>query len=132
MSLDSLTSNTPTINGEKYAFKINNGRLQAIGSNAKSFARNDGTSFVLINIGVYKKLNKFICFTLLPTNEVIVAAIFSEVELDKVRPEYEQTIADGLLSNERLLRKIKQFNGYVGILAKTMVYIMIVLLKEKH
>ena len=40
--------------------------------------------------------------------------IFSEENLVSLPREYDSTIANGLLSRERLKRKIMDFNGYVG------------------
>ena len=43
-----------------------------------------------------------------------VGKIYSEEELTSLSKEYDATIANGLLSRERLKRKIDDFNGYVG------------------
>ena len=45
---------------------------------------------------------------------VQVGKVFSEIQLIDLPKEYDQTIADKLLSHDRLKRKIDHFNGYVG------------------
>lgn len=80
----------------------------------KEFARDDGTHFVLIpQKSSDSMLKKFL---IIAENEegIQVGKIYSEEELTSLSKEYDATIANGLLSRERLKRKIDDFNGYVG------------------
>jgi hypothetical protein len=43
-----------------------------------------------------------------------IMRIYSEAMLDRLDAQYDFSIANHLLSRERLTRKIRQFNGYVG------------------
>ena len=106
------------INGKNYTVKEVNGEIELIGPNAKKFERRDGTKFILVSAGPVKDLNKYYCFELITKTAVEVSRIYSEVPLDRLSSEYDYTIANGLLSRERLYRKIRNFNGYVGYIDK--------------
>ena len=47
-----------------------------------------------------------------------VGKIFSEEDLVLIPKEYDKIVANGLISRERLKRKIDNFNGYVGYVGK--------------
>lgn len=103
-----------TIAGKKYILKKENDEVKIIGDNFKSFERKNGSRLFLINFGKYKNLNKYLCIELPNKNEVRISRIFSESRLENLGPENDYIIANGLLSSERLDRKINMFNGYVG------------------
>ena len=80
----------------------------------KAFTREDGTQFILIpKKNNDPQLNKFIVIAT-TKNGVQIGKIYSEENLIELPSEYDKTIANGLLSRERLKRKINDFNGYVG------------------
>ena len=109
-----LNGRTSDINlvGKKINIINSNGVLRIKGTNYKSFVRNDGKQFVLVYTGSKDKLNKFFYFTE-SNNQIIGARIYSEVRLDAVGKEYDNLIANGLLSRERINKKVRDFNGYV-------------------
>ena len=96
---------------------INNDDLHVTGMQYKKFVRKDGSIFILIYIGNQDKLNKFFYFEK-NGNQINGARIYSELRLDALSEEFDYTIANGLLSKERLKRKIDGFNGYVGFFGK--------------
>lgn len=99
--------------GKKIYFIKSNEELHINGIEYKRFIRNDGSTFILVYAGTKEKLNNYFYFVE-NNNQIIGTRIHSEVRLDALSSEYNQVIADGLLSRERLKRKIKGFNGYVG------------------
>ena len=109
---------TPVINfiGKAIQFRVDNKEIWVNGiSNYKKFVRSDGSIFILIYVSSKDNLNKFYYFE--PQdgkNQVRGTRIYSELRLDALSENYDYTIANGLLSRERLQRKINNFNGYVG------------------
>lgn len=110
------TTSEIKINNASVILYLNNGIINLNGNiKYKQFIRKDNTSFIIVpvenlsNNGLYK----FVIFE--PREKGIVCStIYSELQLDLILPQYESTIANGLLSKERLSCKIKDFNGYVG------------------
>ena len=85
---------------------------------SKVYARQDGSSFVLVKVPSKEtKLYKFVIIE--ETEDVLqVGKIFSEEDLVLIPKEYDKIVANGLISRERLKRKIDNFNGYVGYVGK--------------
>ena len=96
---------------------IYNGKIHIFNSRVKKFVRKDGTEFYIIAVGSYKNLRKFFFFEA-GQNNFRGTVIYSESPLDELPPEYDYDIANGLLSNERVKRKINNFNGYVGYIGR--------------
>ena len=106
-----------TIDGKGLLARINQGKLEVLNWQVRKFVRKDGSVFYLIPVGTYKGLYKFFYFGI-ENNLFKGANIYSDTPLDQIPPEYEYDVANGLLSKERLSRKLKQFNGYVGYIGK--------------
>ena len=102
-----------SIQGNPYILKVKNKKLIINGNNSKEYIRKDGSRFYLVSLNQYKQLNKFIYFEL-RENQIIGARLYSDVRLNDLDSNYSDDIANALLSQERLKRKIEQFNGYVG------------------
>lgn len=80
----------------------------------KAFVRHDGTHFVLIpRVNNESALKSFL---IIAENKkgVQIGRIHSDENLIGLDKKFDETIANGLLSDERLRRKITDFNGYVG------------------
>jgi len=118
IKLNNQNETSLEILGKNYIFKNISGTVNIYGSGIKSFIRNDNTKFALTYVNNVKNLNKFIYFDLSNPTEVKATAIFSEIRLDRIDPQYDYTIANGLLSPKRIARKINEFNGYVGYIGK--------------
>ena len=86
--------------------------------NYKSFRRADGTSFCLLR--GEDRVQGLHMFIILEHKErkLVASYIFSEMPLVGLEPQYDDVIANGLLSSSRIKRKIEQFNGYVGYFGK--------------
>lgn len=97
--------------------RINNGQLNILNWNVRKFVRKDKSIFYLIYAGSYKNLHKLFYFDE-SNNKFRGAYIYSETPLHQLPSEYEDDVANNLLSRERLARKINQFNGYVGYIGK--------------
>ncbi len=84
----------------------------------KAFVRKDGSHFILIpKPEKAYDLNQYIIIE--ETKDgVQIGIIYSEQNLISIPKEYEEVIANGLLSKERLKRKINDFNGYVGYIGQ--------------
>lgn len=84
----------------------------------KVFHREDGSCFMLIDKKTKApQLKKFLIIK--GTKKGIkIGKIYSENELKALSQEYDKAIANGLLSEERLKRKISNFNGYVGFVGR--------------
>lgn len=104
-----------TINfrGKKIQFTTVNGNIHVDGVQYKTFTRYDGSTFILVYGETKGKLNSFFYFDE-REGQIRGARIFSELRLDALSEEFNDTIANGLLSKERLKRKLERFNGYVG------------------
>ena len=85
---------------------------------SKQFFRKDGSQFILVPLN--KSYPQLYCFALIEQTStgIKMAKIFSEADLANLSPEYDSSIADGLLRQERLVRKINGFNGYVGYIGR--------------
>jgi len=85
---------------------------------SKMFVREDGQHFVLVPLK--RAANDLNAFIIIEESQVgvQVGKIFSEEQLIDLPKEYDQAIANGLLSHERLGRKINDFNGYVGYVGR--------------
>lgn len=80
----------------------------------KEFIREDGTHFVLVpQESNMPQVKKFLMITD-TKGEIQVRRIYSENDLISLDKEYDEIIANGLLSSERVERKTQDFNGYVG------------------
>lgn len=81
---------------------------------SKSYVRKDGSHFALISVPTDEvNLNKF--FIVEETKKgVRIGKVFSEQDLISLPSRFDDSVANGLLSGERLSRKINNFNGYVG------------------
>jgi len=81
---------------------------------SKLFFRKDGSQFILVPLN--KSHQQLYSFALIEKTStgVKMGKIFSEADLIHLPSEYDSTIADGLLRQERVARKINGFNGYVG------------------
>ena len=99
--------------GKKIRFIKSNGVLHVDGVKYKRFIRNDGSTFIIIYTGTKGNLNNYFYFVE-NNNQIIGTRIHSEARLDEFESEYDSVIANGLLSSERLRRKVKNFNGYGG------------------
>lgn len=97
--------------------EIKNGKVIFVNPNIKRFVRKDGSVFYIVHTGSYKNLNKFYYFELRESS-VHGCSIYSETRLDLLPSEYHYDIANGLLSQERVKRKIEKFNGYVGYIGQ--------------
>lgn len=115
LRFDMQNDRTKTINflGKQIFFTKSNGVLHINGTRYKRFIRNDGSTFIIVYAGTKEKLNNYFCFVE-NNNQIVGTRIHSEVKLDELGSEYDSVIANGLLSSERLKRKVKGFNGYVG------------------
>lgn len=86
----------------------------------KTFTRDDDSSFMILPSALpsnIKGMNRYL--VLEPQEDCIkVGRIYSESSLENIPKKYESTVANGLLSKERLARKINSFNGYVGYVGK--------------
>ncbi len=101
------------IKGVGRLLNIYNGNIYVLNSRVKKFVRKDGTEFYIVAVGSYKNLRKFFFFEA-GQNKFRGTVIYSESPLDQLPSEYDYDIANGLLSNERVKRKINNYNGYVG------------------
>ena len=97
--------------------EIKGGKVTFVNPNIKRFVRRDGSIFYLVHTGYYKGVNKFYYF-FMKDGKIRGTTIYSESRLDQLPQEYSYDIADGLLSKERIKRKINQFNGYVGYIGQ--------------
>ncbi len=93
--------------------EIRNGKVTFVNPNIKRFVRSDGSIFYLIYTGPYKSMNRFYYFEM-RKDHIHGTSIYSESRLDLLPQESHSYIANGLLSQDRVKRKIEQFNGYVG------------------
>ena len=107
-----------SIVGKKYMFKKSGEDIKILGDDYKFIERRNGSRIYLINVGTYGDLNKFLCLEVSSKEELKISRIYSESQLDKLDEEYDSIIANGLLSSERLSKKVKQFNGYVGYVGR--------------
>lgn len=105
------------INDVPVTFQVYDDNLYLEGLPSKRFVRADGSSFLLVNDGVYKDLNKILYFEKL-NNTIRGTVLYSEIKLDNLLDKYDEVIANNLLSPERLKVKINEFNGYVGFVGK--------------
>lgn len=81
---------------------------------SKAYVREDGSNFILVKVPSKKtKLYKFVIIEA-SRDGFQIGRIFSEEDLVLLPEEYEKHVANGLISRERLKRKIDNFNGYVG------------------
>ncbi|MEE3342891.1 MAG: hypothetical protein VZS44_02250 [Bacilli bacterium] len=118
ISLRNNKTNIISLNGVPVYFETTNGKLRLIGKNNKVYRRRNGKEFIIVFAGTKYSLNKFYYFE--EYNGMITKnIIYSENRLDLVHEaDIEALIADGLLSEERVNRKINNFNGYVGFIGK--------------
>ena len=107
-----------SLNGRKILVKIKGNEVFMKGVPCKKFARDDGSKFILVFDSKINDLNKLYVLEA-KGGKVFIGKIYSEEKLTNLPPEYDSTIANGLLSSERLGRKINQFNGYVGYVGKS-------------
>lgn len=90
------------------------------GSSLNTFVRNDNSSFLIIPTNRSGKgVNEFI-FLIYVSNEKLVRAtkIYSEMNLLTSDNDLRTSIANNLLSLERVKDKINNYNGYVGYVLK--------------
>ena len=85
---------------------------------SKAYAREDGSNFILVKVPSKKtKLYKFAIIEA-SRDGFQIGRIFSEEDLVLLPKEYDKEVANGLISRERLKRKIDNFNGYVGYIGE--------------
>lgn len=110
------------------SFKINKmyGRLNIINlSNQnnliyRSFDRVDGKNFIVIKVNEYKsnKINNYILVQEEDDGKIAIYNIFTENLLENINPNLDSTIANSLLSRDRLAKKVNGFYGYMGYVGK--------------
>ena len=113
ISLENVTNRTISFGGKEYTIINSNGEISIVGNYSKKFTRRNGTQFILINGGFTYNLNKFF-YLEIDGKELRISRIYSEAALDRLDSSFDNTIANALLSSERLERKVRDFNGYVG------------------
>ena len=101
------------VSGKQYIISKTNNGCKIEGEPKRNFIRKDGSVFMLIKISKQGELYSY-CYLDIKNDKVRVYKIYSETELDKEPTHHNSIIADELLSIERIERKIKGFNGYVG------------------
>ncbi len=107
-----------TLGGKNYLIGRLGNNLIVEGSRVKYFLRDDGSQFVLIPGGTVKSMKKYYYLELDSMGDVRVEEIYSESDLEELSGVYNAVIANSLLSPERLDRKVKMFNGYVGYIGE--------------
>lgn len=85
---------------------------------SKAYVREDGSNFILVKVP--NKETKLYKFAIIEASKdgFQIGRIFSEEDLVLLPEEYEKHVANGLISKERLKRKIDNFNGYVGYVGR--------------
>lgn len=108
------------VNGNPVIIYEHNNSLQINTSNQiyRKFTRMDGSSFIIIQGN--KNIGELHGHVIVEAKHGIlnITNIYSEERLATLPFEYNDTIANGLLSSERLARKINNYNGYVGYIGK--------------
>ena len=84
----------------------------------KVFVRSDGSTFMLLAKKTKDPQLKKFLIVKGTENGIRIGKIYSEEELTSLPEQYDVTIANGLLSEERIKRKINNFNGYVGYIGR--------------
>lgn len=86
-------------------------------SDYKSFKRDDGSNFILVRQNQVKGLNKYLIIQ--PDKDCVkISYIYSDMNLINHGEKMDKLIANELLSEERLKKKINRFNGYVGYIGQ--------------
>lgn len=110
---------TGTIVGKTIIVKNDIPYLQQ-GTSLNTFVRNDGSNFVLIPTNKSNNfIKEYIYLIFVPEKNIIKATrIYSEIDLLTNDRELRNEIANNLLSDQRVVKKIVSFNGYVGYVEK--------------
>ena len=113
-----------TIAKEEYHHNLSRDDLPSGIKLFKKYVREDGTCFLLFktNARLIGDVNEYILIEPAYLNNKKVLRryrIISESDLTEVKDErFDYIVANGLLSNERLEKKVKYYNGYVGFVSK--------------